>query len=265
MTTLQHQQHPMSALMDGYIADRSDSASLEHSPVLQAFALNPSAGLIENRSATSCLPPSPLRTTFNPNQPVGTGVFNFNNFQTVDQAFENQLLQRLQALGPYQYQTYPQNYLLNNNYTLQPPPQKKLTHSPLAVRQNYGGSPVSDRRLSPAEEAQQKLIRQSQQRLQQEEEVAALERSFIKPLSQIGTLTTTDADGRVRVIVPVPGAGSQSTGEDMNNLLSALRLEEGFRSLNGPAITRSTSEKVPNRSELMSQVQRTAWARHTTK
>lgn len=30
-------------------------------------------------------------------------------------------------------------------------------------------------------------------------------------------------------------------------------------------ITRSTSEKVPNRSQMMSQVQRTAWARHTTK
>lgn len=30
-------------------------------------------------------------------------------------------------------------------------------------------------------------------------------------------------------------------------------------------IQRSTSEKVPNRSQIMSQVQRTAWARHTTK
>lgn len=31
------------------------------------------------------------------------------------------------------------------------------------------------------------------------------------------------------------------------------------------AITRTTSEKVSNRSQLMSEVQRTAWARHTTK
>lgn len=30
-------------------------------------------------------------------------------------------------------------------------------------------------------------------------------------------------------------------------------------------ITRSTSEKVPNRSQMMQQVQRSAWARHTTK
>lgn len=34
---------------------------------------------------------------------------------------------------------------------------------------------------------------------------------------------------------------------------------------NGPFITRSTSEKVPHRNEILAQVQRTAWARHTTK
>ena len=33
----------------------------------------------------------------------------------------------------------------------------------------------------------------------------------------------------------------------------------------GPFITRSTSEKVPHRNEILAQVQRTAWARHTTK
>lgn len=34
---------------------------------------------------------------------------------------------------------------------------------------------------------------------------------------------------------------------------------------NGPFITRSTSEKVPHRNEILAQVQRTSWARHTTK
>ena len=34
---------------------------------------------------------------------------------------------------------------------------------------------------------------------------------------------------------------------------------------NGPFITRSTSEKMPHRNEILAQVQRTAWARHTTK
>lgn len=87
------------------------------------------------------------------------------------------------------------------------------------------------------------------------------EAQFIKPLPQIGTLTTTDADGRVRVIVPVPSNPSQNA----ENLMASLRLTDELRPFNGPGITRSTSEKVPHRSELMSQVQRTAWARHTTK
>lgn len=87
------------------------------------------------------------------------------------------------------------------------------------------------------------------------------ESQFIKPLAQMGTLTTTDTDGRVRVIVPVPS----NSNEDAGTLLSNLRITDDLRLLNGPPITRSTSEKVPNRSELMSQVQRTAWARHTTK
>lgn len=84
---------------------------------------------------------------------------------------------------------------------------------------------------------------------------------FIKPLPQMGTLTTTDSDGRLRVIVPVPSDGVEAS----EDLLANLKLGNTLRPSNGPAITRSTSERVPNRSELMSQVQRTVWARHTTK
>ncbi|XP_030761618.1 capon-like protein isoform X3 [Sitophilus oryzae] len=84
---------------------------------------------------------------------------------------------------------------------------------------------------------------------------------LIKPLSQLGTLTTTDSEGRVRVIVPVPS----NTSEEERDLLTNLRISEDLRLINGPGISRSASERVPNRSELMSQVQRTMWARHTTK
>lgn len=76
----------------------------------------------------------------------------------------------------------------------------------------------------------------------------------------MGTLTTTDPDGNVRVIVPVPS----NAGDETGTMFSTLRLNDELP-LNGPGITRSTSERVPNRSGLMSQVQRTAWARHTTK
>lgn len=113
------------------------------------------------------------------------------------------------------------------------------------------GSPVVERRNNPTViENQESLSNRSS---------SDSETQFIKPLAQVGTLTTTDSDGRVRVIVPVP-----SGAEDAGDLLRALRLGDEFPR-NVTSIQRSTSEKVPNRSELMSQVQRTAWARHTTK
>lgn len=139
---------------------------------------------------------------------------------------------------------------------------------------------------------------------------------LIKPLSQVGTLTTLDADGKVKVIVPI----SSTNYNSYNNSNSILDFGSGGSILNtsstssGPScsqelyssgttpimkrnekkvqlppnvvtlkvtdesgnvtrklpatpsfITRSTSEKVPNRSQIMSQVQRTQWARHTTK
>ncbi|XP_017769172.1 PREDICTED: capon-like protein [Nicrophorus vespilloides] len=295
-----------------YHGEYTDSNSLEHSPVLQALGLNPQ-GLIENRAVTSCLPPSPLRTTFNP----GGGVFNFNMPQN-EYSFENQLLQRIQSLSGYTPPQYPCNYgqnlgylsslygnpLMNNNYTLQPPPQKKFPSSPIPLRHSYTGSPVLDKRPSPArsndayqtqqqyqsqqnlqqqqQQQQQNLGFQQQQRQQSQQNLNQMpnqsnnlqvrsemqlsrpdrksEPRYIKPLSQMGTLTTTDSSGRVHVIVPVP-----SNTDDTANLLSSLHLGGDLKPNSVPTITRSTSEKVPNRSELMSQVQRTAWARHTTK
>lgn len=332
--------------------EHTETSALDHNSVLQALGLN-SQGLIENRAVTSCLPPSssPIRTTFNP-----TGnVFNFpyppvqQQPPPIDTSFESQLIQRLQSLTGYspphlQYnynQTLPSTYLqtnlynpppplVNNNYTLQPPPQKKLPPSPLAVRHSYSGSPVLDKRISPArtndlnsvpntqnfqknsptfqqnqnrnfqQQAQnfpqqnQNYSSQNQNFNQSRQNINHLqiqqnnsnnhrqtspksspksssssplqqhdrnkEAHFIKPLSQMGTLTTTDIDGRLRVIVPVP-----ANADDASSLLASLKLGEDLRPANIPSITRSTSEKVPNRSELMSQVQRTAWARHTTK
>lgn len=148
--------------------------------------------------------------------------------------------------------------------------------------------------------------------------------AFIKPLSQVGTVTTLENDGKVKVIVPVDqqqqlqhqqaqrereryridedffgdrrsgtasgGGGSNilqrppnpqraltpilSRGEKkgQGNTVTLKVTDEAGNVTNQrklPAqpsfITRSTSEKVPNRSQMMSHVQRTQWARHTTK
>jgi carboxyl-terminal PDZ ligand of neuronal nitric oxide synthase protein len=137
--------------------------------------------------------------------------------------------------------------------------------------------------------------------------------AFIKPLSHVGTVTTLDNDGKVKVIVPVEHQQSQREKERYrvdDNFFGDRRVTGGTATLQKPPsqqraltpilsrgekkaqgntvtlkvtdeagnvtnqrklpaqpsfITRSTSEKVPNRSQVMSQVQRTQWARHTTK
>lgn len=200
----------------------------------------------------SLQPPSPIRTTFAQPPPL---TYNPYPYQP-----PGELLQRLQAytaysppqpsFAPYTYPSYsPFQYppVFNptvvpqvNSYTLQPPPQKKLPPSPLALRHQQPQHHQTEDERSSSRSASTEG-----------------EPHFIRPLSQVGTLTTTDADGRVRVIVPVP-----SGAEDAGELLRAIRLrDEEFPR----PIQRTVSEKVPNRSELMSQVQRTAWARHTTK
>lgn len=241
---------------------------MDNTAVLQAL------GLIENRQATGCMPPSPLRNTFNP----ATGVYQTPyNYSSTDQ-----LLQRLQTLSgytppsqftygnytpqtpyPFQYPIQPQPVFSPpnvNSYTLQPPPNKKLPPSPLVARHN---SPIVQKKFTNNTSNSPKIERKSSPIVQPETEERTSNRSssdsethFIKPLAQVGTLTTTDYDGRVRVIVPVP-----SGAEDAGELLRALRMNDDYPR----PIQRSTSEKVPNRSELMSQVQRTQWARHTTK
>ncbi|XP_075990526.1 uncharacterized protein LOC142986133 isoform X1 [Anticarsia gemmatalis] len=96
---------------------------------------------------------------------------------------------------------------------------------------------------------------------------------FIMPLSHNCTLTATGEDGRVRLIVPVsPSESSSDVVECQADEAGAsghtLKVpgQERPASLLAPAapITRSTSEKVPNRSEMMTAL-RSQWTRHTTK
>lgn len=93
---------------------------------------------------------------------------------------------------------------------------------------------------------------------------------FIMPLSHNGTLAATGEDGRVRLIVPV--SPSPSSSEVVSIKIEAppessgatLKVPEADRPNPSGPITRSTSEKVPNRSEMMTAL-RAQWTRHTTK
>jgi len=173
------------------------------------------------------------------------------------------LIQRLQSLyRPAQAQQQQPSPSL-----FQPPPSSAFRTSP------YSGSPIMQHRGSPFGQPAENSPSESQQFTFTAKEFAAAAAAaaaaspsppppdpptqFIRPLSQVGTLTTTDPEGRIKVVVPVQDEPQQQLAA----ALGMMRVSDASR----PVITRSTSEKVPNRSELMSQVQRTAWARHTTK
>lgn len=90
---------------------------------------------------------------------------------------------------------------------------------------------------------------------------------FIMPLSHNGTLTATGEDGRVRLIVPVsPSESTTEVAEPKPEAQSTSGMTLKVPELLAPAapITRTTSEKVPNRSEMMTAL-RAQWTRHTTK
>ena len=99
---------------------------------------------------------------------------------------------------------------------------------------------------------------------------------FIMPLSHNGTLTATGEDGRVRLIVPVSPSESSSdvveaqvepqgaSGHSLRVPGQAAGQAPGALLAPAAPITRTTSEKVPNRSEMMTAL-RSQWTRHTTK
>ncbi|CAH1158951.1 unnamed protein product [Phyllotreta striolata] len=246
-------------------------------------------GLPENRSSGSFVPASPLRSSFNP----AGNVFNFAYPQSLEAAtFENQLLQKLQALNalqpsnPFAYpfsQSVP--YLLpnlysptlNGNFSLQNPPQKNVFARPFAggrhseprqfnpnyfnqsppskkdeyytkqgsdtYQQKESDSPIYQKIIPKSEAKAEASLRESSPnplyqtitpRKQGEDSSKAKtqekcqdRRPFIKPHSQMGTLTTTDADGRLRVVVPV----LSNSREDLSESFGNLRTDDRYKSL----------------------------------
>ncbi|XP_059613529.1 capon-like protein isoform X2 [Phlebotomus argentipes] len=153
----------------------------------------------------------------------------------------------------------------NNNANLlnSPSSGSNLTPSPLGTlnRSSFSTSPLDD---SLAVSLERNL------------DASDHDTHLIKPLSQVGTLTTLDSEGKVKVLVPVSGSSRSTTGRRTEKKVTLPEMvtlkvtdESGNVTKKLPAtpsfITRSTSEKVPSRSQMMVQVQRTQWARHTTK
>lgn len=189
--------------------------------------------LIENRG-----------TAYLPHQTTAPGGILAFGFPTPDQPL-------LQCLGAA--------------YTTPTPAQFPVIFAPAGYRvpappTSYGSSPVLSQRPRPPPPPQ----------LHSDEETT----QFIRPLDP-----PPNKRQQQNKDVATPASSPSAAKKDQNQLAAALSSMVSLRVSGGedaaprrgalangpPFITRSTSEKVPNRSELMSQVQRTAWARHTTK
>lgn len=138
--------------------------------------------------------------------------------------------------------------------------------------------------LVPVEQQQQQ--QQSHQQMQQQQqhrehrEQRALERERYRMEEEnffgdrrsggsSGTATLQRPPNQQRALTPILSRGEKKA---QGNTVTLKVTDEAGNVTNQrklPAqpsfITRSTSEKVPNRSQMMSHVQRTQWARHTTK
>lgn len=190
-----------------------------------------------------------------------------NRLQSLNLGFNNSINNYSSKNFLYANNQLSPNNNLNMNLLSSPSSVGNLTPSPILNRSSYSSSPLLDDSLGVSME--RNLDRMSN------------DTQFIRPLSQVATMTTMDNDGKVKVVVPVTGSDHarvehQTKKTDKRVTLPdfvTLRVTDETGNVTNTRkisatpsfITRSTSEKVPNRSQIMSEVQRTAWARHTTK
>lgn len=201
-------------------------------------------------------------------------------YPTPEQQFQAQLLQRLQGvtagytpmLSPTVYSTLP-----TYNFCAFPSPfytkrrEDDLRLDPPPVRRKD----LRDEQRERSEARERGESRERRERFREVlDEPREPRRASPKPSSSPLTIPSTrspKSPSPVAVSPPVHSPKSSYTNAIASALSSirTLRVTGGAdrgrktpTTAPGP-ITRSTSEKVPNRSELMDLVQRTAWARQT--
>lgn len=215
-------------------------------------------------------PPSPRLRAGAYHMPMNFD-FNFNPpAQTVDQQFQAQLLQRLQSLTGtiantptgHQYQHQQQQQRPPSSYqphlfasSSHQQPSVSPTINRVSQASSYSGSPVTNRSTSGDSGTNDGIIKP----LSDDHQVTVVvDRTAEEPPPDPAPpVLSPPPAGKQKSLLKVSGAGGTS-GRPSGGRKTTTVVG------NGP-ITRSTSEKVPNKSNLMSQVHRTTWARHTTK
>ncbi|XP_017762827.1 PREDICTED: capon-like protein [Eufriesea mexicana] len=213
------------------------------------------------------------------------------NSSAADQLqFQTQLLERLHNISPYQSQRSPYNtptpYTIGPNLLVPPnnrsPSSAQLSPSSMSLRvsqpNSFSSSPILTHKLD-------NYIGNS--------DSIELKTTFIKPLPCTGERNASHMDQETKgkqdrmnvhdeippiVLDPPPqGKRSEETSkqvaakQNLNGQGSNKKNSQYQKNLTtilrtpGPPPSRTTSARLPPRNDLMSEVQRTTWARHTTK
>ncbi|XP_065359336.1 capon-like protein isoform X3 [Calliphora vicina] len=168
------------------------------------------------------------------------------------------------------------NNTASSNYNLLNTPSSmgNLTPSPMGTlnRNSYSNSPITDemrmsmeKNLNALDEQLMKAISNGNIAASGSRENSRSSSTVESPLTSM--VRSTSNLNNNNDISPSTSSSSPRYNTVMLKVTDEAGNVTNQRKLSATPsfITRSTSEKVPNRSQIMSQVQRTAWARHTTK
>ncbi|XP_076763929.1 carboxyl-terminal PDZ ligand of neuronal nitric oxide synthase protein isoform X1 [Xylocopa sonorina] len=204
--------------------------------------------------------------------------------------FQTQLLERLHNLSPYQPQRSPYNtpspYTMGPNLLL--PPNNRLSNSA-----QLSPSSMSLRVSQPNSFSSSPIMTHKLDNYTGNPECVDSRTPFIKPLpcsgERIASHMAQEAKSKQDrinlhdeippIVLDPPPQGKRSeamakqasTKENTNDQASSKKGQQSQKNLAtilrtpGPPPSRTTSARLPPRNELMSEVQRTTWARHTTK
>ncbi|XP_053994920.1 capon-like protein isoform X2 [Hylaeus volcanicus] len=212
-----------------------------------------------------------------------------NGSSTDQLQFQTQLLERLHNISPYQPQRSPYNtpspyamgpslllppcsrpsnsaQLSPNSISLRVSQPNSFSSSPIMTQKsdNYGGSlEMADSKttfIRPLPCSGERNVHLAQEILGKQDRINVHDE--IPPIVLDPPPQGKRSDAKAKQVTLKENSNSQPSNnknpQTQKNLATILRAP-------GPPPSRTTSARLPSRSDLLSEVQRTTWARHTTK
>ncbi|KAG5340177.1 CAPON protein, partial [Acromyrmex heyeri] len=210
-----------------------------------------------------------------------------NNTAADQLQFQTQLLERLHNLSPFQPQRSPYNtpspyamgpslllppcsgptnsaQLSPNSASLRVSQPNSFSSSPIMTHklENYGTDNSDNAFIKPLPCTNDKNMAHLSADVKAKQE--RLDPSEIPPIILDPPPQGKRTDSMVKKTSTKQNSIIQGTQDNKNNLQNPRGLATILRST-GPPPSRTTSARLPSRNDLMSEMQRTIWARHTTK